>query len=98
MKPLTNNNISFLGGVGLLILFSLPYVGNLALIICAFFIPAGSVRTFARGCLIFVVVAIVVDVIIMLLTDNSFFFEYYYEFPLLNNEGLEAFRNILNAA
>lgn len=97
MKPITNNNISFLAGVGLLILFCLPYVGNLALIICAFFIPAGSVRTFSRGVLIFSVVVIIIDVILTLALGGSFNFGDY-TFPLIKDEGLEAFKNIFNVA
>ncbi len=96
MKPLANNNVSFWAGIGLLILFSLPYVGNLALIICAFFIPAGPVKTFARTILIISVVLIVAGVILVYAMGGSF--EFYYEFPILNDNGVEAFRNILNIA
>ncbi|MBE6531918.1 MAG: hypothetical protein E7676_00225 [Ruminococcaceae bacterium] len=97
MKPTTSNNISFLGGLGLIVLFCLPYIGDLALIICAFFIPEGSVKKFARGFLIFCVVVIIIDVILTFVTGGSFNFEYY-KFPLLQEEELEAFKNILNIA
>ena len=99
MKPLTYGNISTLGYIGLFILFMLPYVGAPALFICAFMTPAGPVRSFARAvfCLsIIAVVVIAVAVVVLAVLYSGGSLDY--EFPLLNNDGLEAFRGILNIA
>ena len=95
MKPLTNGNISTLGYIGLFILFMLPYVGTPALIICAFLIPAGPVKSFSRAVFWLSIIAVVViAVIVILYTGGSLD----YEFPLLNNDGLEAFKSVINVA
>ena len=96
MKPLTYGNISTLGYIGLFILFMLPYVGAPALVICAFMIPAGPVRSFARAIfwLTFIAVVVIAAAVVILYSGGSLD----YEFPLLNNDGLEAFRGILNFA
>ncbi len=67
MKPISTNNLSAWGYVGLFILFSLPYVGNLALIICAFFVKDHAVKSFARALLILSLISIVFLVVVALL-------------------------------
>ena len=51
MKPVATNSLSAWGYIGLLILFSLPYVGTPALIIFAIF-GQGAAKSFARAILI----------------------------------------------
>ena len=93
MKPLTHSNLSVFAYVGLFILFMLPYVGTPALIICAFFIPDGPVKKFARA-MFWISLIIVLAAVIggIALTNGG------YEFPLLNNDGIEAFNSVLNLA
>ena len=94
MKPLTHSNLSAFAYVGLFILFMLPYVGTPALIICAFLIPDGPVKKFARA-MFWISLIIVLAAVIggIALSAGG-----YYEFPLLNNDGLEAFNSVLNIA
>ena len=96
MKPLMHNQISTLGYIGLFILFALPYVGTPALIICAFLIPDGPVKSFARAIFWFTIIAVVVLVVLVfaLVMINGGSLDY--EFPLLRNDGLEAFGRIFN--
>ena len=77
MKPISTNNLSAWGYVGLFILFSLPYVGNLALIICAFFVKDHAVKSFARALLILSLISIVFLVVAALLgiVNHKFFTE-----------------------
>ena len=93
MKPLTHGNLSAFAYIGLFILFMLPYVGTPALIICAFLIPAGPVKSFARAMFWISVIIIVAAVIGGIVLTNGG-----YEFPLLNNDGLEAFKSVINVA
>lgn len=88
MKPISNNNLSAWGYVGLLILFSLPYVGTPALLICAIFVKDTAVRNFARALLILSligVIIIVVATVLGLLNIGDFGFEM---------DGTEVFRAI----
>lgn len=96
MKPLTNNNISFWAGVGLLLLFSIPGIGELALIVCAFFIQPGPVKTFARTILIIMLALVVLVAVLTVVFGYTFDIDY--EFPLLRDDQFEAFRNVLNVA
>lgn len=60
MKPLHTNNLSALGYIGLFILFCMPYIGNIALLICAFLIKDTAVRNFSRAILILTVIGWVI--------------------------------------
>ena len=99
MKPLNTANSSFWSTIALLILFNLPYVGTPALIICLLFCSsthAGKVdRIFLIVCLILGVILGVLSVILGFSIDSLF---PGYEFPLTQEEELEAFRSILNIA
>lgn len=44
MKPNSTNNLSFLGYIGLIILFNLPYIGTPAMILFAIFGTGGAKR------------------------------------------------------
>ena len=59
MKPVTTNNLSAWGFVGLFILFSMPYIGTPALILCALFARDHSAKSFARAIILFEVIVIV---------------------------------------
>ena len=96
MKPLANNNISFWAGVGLLILFGIPGIGEIALIICAFLIPDGPVKTFART--IFIITIVLSLLLAVLVIVFGFTFDFNYEFPILREDQFEAFRNVFNVA
>ena len=96
MKPLANNNISFWAGAALLVLFCIPGIGELALIICAFFIPESPVKTFART--IFIITIVLSVLLAILVVVFGYTFNVDYEFPLLREDHLEAFRNVLNVA
>lgn len=96
MKPLANNNISFWAGVGLLLLFSIPGIGELALIICAFLIPDGPVKTFART--IFIITLVLAVLLAVLVVVFGITLDFNYEFPILREDQFEVFRNIFNVA
>ena len=66
MKPNSTNNLSFLGYIGLFILFNLPYIGTPAMIICAFF-GSGGVKKFARVLLIITVICLGILIALSLL-------------------------------
>ena len=55
MKPIGTNNLSAWGYIGLLILFSMPYIGTPACILFAIF-GQGAAKSFARALLIISVI------------------------------------------
>ena len=65
MKPVTTNSLSAWGYVGLLILFSLPYIGTPAMIICALFAPNPSAKSFARALIILELIAVLIIVALL---------------------------------
>ena len=60
MKPITTNNLSAWAYIGLFILFSLPYIGTPAVILCAIFARNEAVKGFARAILILAVIGWVI--------------------------------------
>ena len=91
MKPLHTNSLSAWGYIGLFILFSLPYVGTPALIICAFFVKDTAARNFSRALLILTVaVCALLFVLILIGLLNVGDLDLFYG----NNNVEEAFRGI----
>ncbi len=89
MKPVTYNNLSFLGAIGLLVLFNLPYVGGIAFIVCLLFVKDKGVKRLALGYLIASFLFGVVLGILMVfggVTPNDFDF--------MPGDGIEVFRNL----
>ena len=87
MKPITTNNLSALGYVGLFILFCMPYVGTPALILFAIF-GRGEVRNFARAIILLYIILIALVVAALLLGFGADF-EYYIE------EGIQIYINMV---
>ena len=85
MKPISTNNMSALGYVGLFLLFCMPYIGTPALILFAIF-GRGEARSFARAIIILYIVLIALGVAIILLGFGADF-EYYIE------EGIKTYMN-----
>ena len=85
MKPISTNNMSALGYVGLFLLFCMPYIGTPALILFAIF-GRGEARSFARAIIILYIVLIALAVAIILLGFGADF-EYYIE------EGIKTYMN-----
>lgn len=93
MKPLTTANASIFATIILLILFNLPYVGILAALICLIFFGSTHAGRIAKIIIVMnIIFAIAIFVLGFIegLTD--------FQFPLTQNEELEAFKNILNIA
>lgn len=93
MKPLTTANASVFATIALFILFNLPYVGVPALLICLLFFGsthAGKVAKVVLVIYLLFALAIFVLGFIVGLTD--------YQFPLTQNDELEAFLSILHVA
>ncbi len=86
MKPLGHNNLSAWGYIGLFILFSLPYIGTPALLICAIFVKDSSVKNFARALLI---LAVIGWMIILVIGFSGIIQVEDFNFPV--NGGVEAF-------
>ena len=99
MKPITAVNASFWATIAFLILFNLPYIGTPALLISLIFFGsthAGKVaKIFLLVCLLFGVVLGILSVVLGFSLD---FLVPNYEFPLTQDEELEAFKNIFNIA
>lgn len=89
MKPITTNNLSAWGYIGLFILFSMPYIGTPALILFAIF-GRGAARSFSRALLILAAIGYVIIFAAVLLGFSEFneFGDFYID------EGVEVFRNI----
>ena len=93
MKPLTTANASVFATIVLLILFNLPYVGIPAALICLIFFGsthAGKIAKIIIVINIIFAIAIFVLGFIVGLTD--------FQFPLTQNDELEAFLSILHVA
>ena len=88
MKPLGHNNLSAWGYIGLFILFSLPYIGTPALIICAIFARDPAVKSFSRALIILALigVALVAASFILLFTLGNFDFSF--------DDGVQALGNL----
>lgn len=71
MKPNSTNNLSFLGWLGLIILFNLPYIGTPATILFAIF-GKGSARTLARVFLLITVIIVGLSLALSLLGFINF--------------------------
>ena len=54
MKPVSINNLSAFGYIGLLILFNIPGIGFPAMVILSI-IGEGEVKSFSRACLIIII-------------------------------------------
>ena len=67
MKPIGTNNISVWGYIGLFLLFSMPYIGTPALIICAIFARNDSVRNFARALLLLTLICLVLIIVLLVM-------------------------------
>ena len=89
MKPISTNNMSAWGYIGLMILFSMPYVGTPALILFAIF-GQGEAKSFARAYVIIAVISIVIIAVALVLgvISPSDFSEY------LEGDSLEVLRNV----
>ncbi len=85
MKPISTNNMSAFGYVGLFILFCMPYVGTPALILFAIF-GRGEARSFARALILLYIILVVLAVVVILLGFGADF-EYYIE------EGIKTYMN-----
>ena len=90
MKPLSLNNLSAWGYIGLFVLFCLPYVGTPALLICAIFVRNSEVRNFARAILILTLISWVALIVLALfgvvnLLDFS---------DIYNDNGVEVFNQL----
>ena len=85
MKPVSTNNMSALGYVGLFLLFCMPYIGTPALILFAIF-GRGEARSFARAIIILYIALIALAVAAILLGFGADF-EYYIE------EGIQSYIN-----
>ncbi len=96
MKPISTNNLSAWGYVGLFILFSLPYVGTPALLICALFVKDHAVKSFARALLILSLISLVFVIVVALLgviNLEDFLEDFYFNF---GGEGdVEVFNGII---
>ena len=89
MKPLSTNNLSAWGYVGLFILFCLPYVGTPALIICALLVKNYDVRSFSRAILILTLllwVAVIILSIVGIVNLSDFGFS--------TDDGVQAFNYV----
>ncbi len=100
MKPSTIANASFWATIGLIILFSISdyYIGTIALLVCLIFLHNTYAGRVARIYMIVSLVLCVVLVILVLALGINWSDLLEYEFPILNDNGAEAFRNILNIA
>ena len=83
MKPLTYNNLSVWGYVGLFILFNLPVIGTPAIILFAIF-GSGGAKSLARALIILYIIGVAIYAVLVL----SFGV-----FPPAD-DGVEALRNI----
>lgn len=93
MKPIGTNNLTAWGYIGLLILFSLPYIGTPAMIILAIF-GQDEVRSFSRACLILsvgIILLFVVAVVAVLLFGFMDLSEFEY---IIEEGGIELFRRL----
>ena len=90
MKPINTNNLSFWGYIGLLILFHLPYVGDIFLFGFAIFGGKSKAGKFARIILIIQIVLGVILGIAGVFLGGEIFNDF--GFPV--DEGIEVFRNI----
>ena len=103
MKPLNNCALSVWKYILLFILFCLPYVGFVALIICAFCVKNPEVSNFAKAMfwltVIAVVAIIVLYVVVVIYVMNYGYTESDPSFDFGNsiNDGIEAFLGIKNA-
>lgn len=93
MKPLSTNNLSAWGYIGLLILFNLPYIGTPALIICAIFARDHSTKSFARAILIIELICLGLIIALGFLGFYSFS-DLIEDFYFSVDDGTEVFNNI----
>lgn len=88
MKPISTNNLSAWGFIGLFILFSMPYIGVPALIIFAIF-GHGAAKSFARALIILEIIGYVALFVLMFVLEINL--EPYFSF---DEGGVEVFRYV----
>ena len=84
MKPVATNNLSVLGLIGLILLFSIPDVGLIAMILFAIF-ARGVARTLARAFLILTIIGVIILAALAVYVEFNFPFD---------DGGVEVFRYI----